>query len=64
MEPLSFAEGCDMMIELCRSDRGDDIDITTSLRGIGEKTATNFLVEMGGYIRKFKDHKNDCHGGD
>jgi len=46
-----------MMIELCRSDMGDDIDIMTSLRGIGEKTATNFLVEMGGDIRKFKDHR-------
>ena len=46
-----------LMIELCRSDMGDDIDIMTSLRGIGEKTATNFLVEMGGDIRKFKDHK-------
>jgi transposase len=46
-----------MMIELCRSDMGDDIDIMTSLRGIGEKTATNFLIEMGGDIRRFKDHK-------
>ena len=46
-----------MMIELCRSDMGDDIDIMTSLRGIGEKTATNFLVEMGGDIQRFKDHK-------
>jgi transposase len=46
-----------MMIELCCSDMGDDIDIMTSLPGIGEKTATNFLVEMGGDIRKFKDHK-------
>lgn len=46
-----------MMIDLCRSDMGDDIDIMTSLRGIGEQTATNFLVEMGGDIRKFKDHK-------
>jgi len=46
-----------LMIDLCRSDMGDDIEIMTSLRGIGEKTATNFLVEMGGDIRKFKDHK-------
>ncbi len=46
-----------VMIELCRSDMGDDIDIMTSLRGIGEKTAANFLIEMGGDIRKFKDHK-------
>jgi transposase len=46
-----------MMIDLCRSDMGDDIDIMTSLRGIGEKTATNFLVEMGGDIRKFNNHK-------
>jgi transposase len=46
-----------MMIELCRSGMGDDIDIMTSVRGIGEKTATNFLVEMGGDIRNFKNHK-------
>jgi transposase len=46
-----------MMIDLCRSGMGDDIDIMTSMRGIGENTATNFLVEMGGDIRKFKDHK-------
>ena len=46
-----------LMIELCRSDMGDDIDIMTSLRGIGEKTAASFLVEMGGDIRKFTDHK-------
>jgi transposase len=46
-----------MMIELCHSDMGDDIDIMTSLRGIGEKTATSFLVEMGGDIRKSNNHK-------
>jgi transposase len=46
-----------MMIELCRSGMGDDIEIMTSLRGIGEKTATSFLVEMGGDIRKFNNHK-------
>ena len=46
-----------LMIELCRSDMGDDIDIMTSMRGIGEKTATNFLIEMGGDIQKFNDHK-------
>lgn len=45
------------MIELCRSDMGDDIDIMTSLRGIGKQTATSFLVEMGGDIQNFKDHK-------
>jgi len=36
---------------------GDDIGSMTSLRGIGEKTATNFLVEMGGDIRNFNNHK-------
>jgi transposase len=46
-----------MMIELCRADMGDDIDIMTSLRGIGEQTATTFLAEMGGDIRKFNNHK-------
>ena len=29
----------------------------TSLRGSDEKTATNFLIEMGGDIQKFNDHK-------
>jgi transposase len=46
-----------LMIELCRSGMGDDVDIMTSLRGIGEKTASTFLVEMGGDIKRFKDHK-------
>jgi len=46
-----------LMIELCSSGMGDDLDIMTSMRGIGKKTATNFLVEMGGDIRRFKDHK-------
>ena len=46
-----------MMIELCRSGMGDDIEIMTSVRGIGEKMATSFLVEMGGDIRKFNNHK-------
>jgi transposase len=46
-----------LMVELCRADMGDDIDIMTSLRGIGEKTATSFLIEMGGDILKFTDHK-------
>jgi transposase len=46
-----------MMIDLCHTGMGDDIDIMTSCRGIGEKTAANFLVEMGGDIRRFKDHK-------
>jgi len=46
-----------LMIELCRKDMDDDIQIMTSLKGIGENTATNFLVEMGGDITKFKDHK-------
>ena len=46
-----------VMVELCRSGMGDDVDIMTSLRGIGEKTATNFLVEMGGDIQLFKNHK-------
>jgi len=46
-----------MMIELCRSGMGDDIEIMTSVRGIGEKMATSFLVEMGGDIRKSNNHK-------
>jgi len=34
-------------MELCQAKIQEDTDILTSMRGIGEKTAMNFLIEMG-----------------
>jgi transposase len=33
------------------------MNILTSMKGIGEKTAMNFLIEMGGDIKQFESHK-------
>lgn len=46
-----------VLIELCQSMMQQDIDILTSMRGIGDKTATNFLIEIGGDISQFENHK-------
>jgi transposase len=43
-----------MLIELSRKLMEDDINIMTSIKGIGEKTAVNFLIEMGGDINQYK----------
>jgi transposase len=47
----------EVLIELCQSRMQEDIDILTSMRGIGDKSATNFLVELGGGIELYKSHK-------
>jgi len=47
----------DMLIELCQAKIQQDMDILTSMKGIGEKTAMNFLIEMGGDIKQFESHK-------
>ncbi|MCK7508597.1 MAG: transposase [Desulfobacterales bacterium] len=40
-----------------------DVQILTSIRGIGNKTAASFLIEMGGEIQKFENAQQvDCHG--
>jgi transposase len=44
------------LIELCQSALERDVEILTSIRGIGDKTAANFLIEMGGEIQKFETH--------
>lgn len=43
-----------MLIEMARKLMEEDINIMTSIKGIGDKTAANFLVEMGGDINKFE----------
>ena len=34
-------------MEVCQAEIQEDSDILTSVRGIGEKTAMNFLIELG-----------------
>jgi transposase len=47
----------DLLIELSRSSMDQDIQILTSIPGIGDKTAMNFLVEVGGDIQHFTSHR-------
>jgi len=47
----------DMLIEQCQAQMKDNVDILTSIRGIGEKSATNFLVELGGDPGLFPGHR-------
>jgi transposase len=46
-----------ILIEHCQEKMGRDMDILISTKGIGEKTAMNFLIEMGGDIEHFESHK-------
>jgi transposase len=46
-----------ILIEHCQEKMRRDMDILTSMKGIGEKTAMNFLIEMGGDINQFESHK-------
>jgi transposase len=47
----------DILIELCQGKIQGDMDILTSMKGIGEKTAMNFLIEIGGDIKQFESPK-------
>ena len=50
----ALQEITDMLMEMARKLMEEDINIMTSIKGIGDKTAANFLVEMGGDINKFE----------
>ena len=50
----ALQEITDMLIEMSRKLMEEDINIMTSLKGIGEKAAANFLIEMGGDINQFE----------
>ena len=43
-----------MLIEMSRKLMDEDINIMTSIKGIGDKAAANFLIEMGGDINQFE----------
>jgi transposase len=47
----------DILIELCEGKIQGDRDILTSMKGIGEKSAVNFLIEIGGDMKQFETHK-------
>jgi transposase len=47
----------DMLIELCQAKIQKDMDVLTSIKGIGEKTAMNFLIEIGGDIKQYESHR-------
>jgi transposase len=43
--------------QLCQAKIQQDQGILTSMKGIGEKSAMNFLIEIGGDIQQFESHK-------
>lgn len=45
------------LMHLCTDRMKKDIEILTSIKGIGENTAMNFLVEMGGDINLYENDK-------
>ena len=46
-----------ILIEHCQSMMQEDMEILKSIRGIGDKSAMNFLVEMGGDISSYENYK-------
>jgi len=46
-----------LLMSLCTESMKKDIQILTSLQGIGASTALQFLIEMGGDIRLYKNDK-------
>jgi transposase len=51
----ALQEITEMLLQTSRGMMGDDMDILNSIKGIGEKTAASFLIEMGGDIQQFDD---------
>jgi len=47
----------DILTEQCQGKMRRDMDSLTSMRGIGKKTAMNFLIEVGQDVKEFESHK-------
>ena len=47
----------DILKQLCQAKTQQEIGILTSMKGIGEKSAMNFFIEMGGEIKQFERHQ-------
>lgn len=52
-----LSELSEILIEHCQAQMGEDVEILTSMKGIGNNSATNFLVELGGGVAPYKSHK-------
>ena len=50
----ALQEITDMLIDMSRRTMNEDIKILTSIKGIGNTTAANFLIEMGGDIQQYE----------
>jgi transposase len=50
----ALQEITDMLIEMSRKRMEEDINIMTSIKGIGNNSASNFLIEMGGDINQYE----------
>lgn len=46
-----------LLVRQCTSTMQEEMQILKSIRGVGDKTAMNFLVEIGGKIQIFSNHK-------
>jgi len=46
-----------LLTEQCEAMMQQEMEILKSIKGIGNKGATNFLVEMGGEIKNYKSHR-------
>jgi transposase len=50
----ALQEITDMLIEISRKLMEEDMNIMTSIKGIRDKTAAHFLIEMGGDINQYE----------
>jgi transposase len=46
-----------VLIKHCQAIMDEDMKILKSIKGIGDKIAVNFLIEMGGDISNFENHR-------
>jgi len=51
----ALREITDLLLETSRGPMGNDMGLLNSIKGIGDKTAAGFLIEMGGDIQQFDD---------
>jgi transposase len=52
-----LGELTNILIDQCKAMIREDVEILKSIKGVGDKTATNLLLELGGDINKFKSYK-------
>jgi transposase len=55
--PGSYGKQTDESVDAIRKAAKTSIGVESSMKGIGNKSATNFLVELGGGVDLYKSHK-------